>query len=164
MKIIKELIPYVIIIILVLIIRTYIITPVIVQGTSMSNTLEDQDILFLNKFDTSYERFDIVVLEHDSSKLVKRIIGLPGEHIYCEDNKIYIDGQLIEEDYITEKTEDFDILNAGLTVIPEGYYFVLGDNRTNSTDSRSIGLISEEDIEGTTNFRIFPLNYFGFFN
>ena len=79
MKKIKELIPYILIISLVILIRTFIITPVRVDGPSMEDTLENGDILLLQKFNNNYQRFDIVVLNYNNEKLVKRIIGLPGE-------------------------------------------------------------------------------------
>ena len=83
-----------------------------------------------------------------------------------KDNKLYIDDKYIEEDFLknNQETYDFKLEEIGYKKIPKGYYFVMGDNRTNSTDSRYIGLISEKDIEGTTNFAIFPLNKFGNFN
>ena len=77
-KIIKEVYPYIIIIVCVVLFRTFIATPVRVDGNSMNDTLNNNDILILNKLDTSYERFDIVVINYGNTKLVKRIIGLPG--------------------------------------------------------------------------------------
>lgn len=160
MKILKEIIPYVVIVVVVLIIRTYIVTPVKVQGDSMVPTLKDKEILLLKKYDTKYERFDIIVFKTDDSKLVKRVIGLPGEHVKYVDNKLYINNKIVK-DVVIEKTEDFDLNSIGHNKIPEGYYFVLGDNRDNSTDSRLIGLISEKTILGTTNFSVFPFSNFG---
>ena len=90
MKKIKELIPYILIITLVILIRTFIITPVRVDGPSMEDTLENGDILLLQKFNDNYQRFDIVVLNYNNEKLVKRIIGLPGEKVAFIDNKLYI--------------------------------------------------------------------------
>ena len=76
------------------------------------------------------------------------------------DNKLYINNKIVK-DVVIEKTEDFDLNSIGHNKIPEGYYFVLGDNRDNSTDSRLIGLISEKTILGTTSFSIFPFSDFG---
>jgi signal peptidase I len=160
MKVIKEIIPYVLIVVAVVTIRMFIITPVKVQGDSMTPTLNDKEILLLKKYDTKYERFDIVVFKTDDSKLVKRVIGLPGEHIKYVDNKLYVNNKIVE-DAIEGETEDFDLNYIGYDRIPEGYYFVLGDNRGNSTDSRLIGLISKKSMLGTTNFSIFPFNDFG---
>jgi len=161
MKFIKNLIPYIIIFAIVVIIRTYIVTPVKVVGSSMVPTLEDKELLLLKKYDHKFERFEIVVFSYGESKLVKRVIGLPGEHVKYEDNKLYINNKLVEEKFISVKTSDFDLKQLGYDVIPEGYYFVVGDNRNNSKDSRMIGLVSKDDILGSTSFSFFPLNRFG---
>ena len=106
---IKELIPYVIIIVVVVLIRSFIITPVQVDGNSMYPTLKDNEILLLKKYDKKYKRFDIVVLNYNNSKLIKRIIGLPGEHIEYKDNKLYIDGKYIKENFKRNtETSDFE--------------------------------------------------------
>jgi len=162
MKIIKEIIPYIIVVVTVIIIRTYIITPVRVDGTSMYPTLENNQILLLKKFDKKIERFELIVIEYDYTKLIKRVVGLPGEHVKYVDNSLYINDKLIKEDFIDTTTKDFDLSSLGVDVIPEGYYFVMGDNRNNSIDSRTIGLISKDEILGTTSFSIFPFNRFGF--
>jgi signal peptidase I len=151
-KIIKDIIPYIIIIAVVVIIRTFIATPVKVDGKSMTPTFNDGEILLLNKFDHSYQRFNVIVFQYKGEKLVKRIVGLPGETIQYENNQLYVNGELVEETFTHEVTEDFQ-LN---TTIPAHYYFVLGDNRLDSLDSRYIGLISEDDIEGVIGFSIFP--------
>lgn len=165
MKFIKELIPYVIIIITVVLIRTFIVTPVQVDGLSMYPTLKDNEILLLKKYDKDYKRFDIVVLKYKNDKLIKRIIGLPGESIKYVDDKLYVNDKLVEENFSKNtETDDFDIsylLNEEETKIPDNMYFVVGDNRDNSTDSRIIGLINKEDIEGTVDFALFPFNKFG---
>ena len=89
-KIIKELYPYVIIVIVVVLFRTFIATPVRVDGDSMNTTLKNKDIVILNKLDKSIERFDIVIIDFDGYKLVKRVIALPGESIKYEDNSFEI--------------------------------------------------------------------------
>lgn len=165
MKFIKELIPYVIIIVIVVLIRTFIVTPVQVDGISMYPTLKDNEILLLKKYDKDYKRFDIVVLKYKNDKLIKRIIGLPGEHVKYINNKLYVNDKLVKENFSKNtETDDFDIsylLNEEETKIPDNMYFVVGDNRDNSTDSRIIGLINKEDIEGTVDFALFPFNKFG---
>lgn len=155
-NILEELIPYVVIVIFVVLIRTFIATPVRVDGDSMNPTLENKELLLLQKFSTNYNRFDIVVFRYNNDKLVKRVIGLPGDYIEYKDDKLYVNGEVIEENYIHKKTSDFKLEDFGYNKIPEGKYFVLGDNRTNSLDSRYIGLIDESDIEGIVKISIFP--------
>lgn len=162
MKLVKEIVPYVIIVIVVVLIRSFVVTPVQVDGDSMYPTLINNEILILKKYDKSYERFDIVVFNYNDSKLVKRIIGLPGENIFYKNNQLYINNKKINDVNLNVLTNDFNLDDLGYTKIPEGYYFVLGDNRINSLDSRVIGLISEEDILGVANFSIFPFDKFGF--
>lgn len=159
-KFIKEIIPYLIIAIVVIVIRTFIATPVIVVGDSMNPTLKDGNLLLLNKFDYKFndiERYDIVVIKTKKEELIKRIIGLPGEHIEYKDNSLYINNKKTKSEY-NFKTDDFkleDICNC--TEIPEDKYLVLGDNRGNSLDSRLLGLIDKKDIKGSTHISIFPV-------
>lgn len=155
MKIIKELIPYAVILLVVVLIRSFIATPVVVSGSSMDETLNDGDILLLTKFDKEYERFDIIVFDYNDTKLVKRIIGLPGEHVKYEDGILYINNEKVDDEfgYITS---NYDLNYLGHDIIPEGYYFVLGDNRTKSSDSRMIGLVSKDVIDGIASFGIWP--------
>lgn len=155
MKFIKDTIPYIIILISVIIIRTFIVTPVIVNGESMYDTLKDKDILLLKKYDKKYDRNEIIVFNYNNSKLVKRIIGLPGEYVSYKNGKLYINGEEFQDNF-SYLTYDFELSDLGYKVIPEGYYFVLGDNRTRSSDSRMIGLIKKEDILGSTSFSILP--------
>lgn len=169
-KILKELYPYVIIVVVVVLFRTFIATPVRVDGSSMDSTLKDGDILILNKLNNSYERFDVVVvnvnIDGNTSKLVKRIIGLPGESIEYKDNELYINGEIME-DVDTARTSDFTLKELyNINKLPNNYYFVMGDNRGYSRDSRdyTVGLIKEEDIVGTTTIRIYPFNKIGSFN
>lgn len=161
MKFIKENLIYIIIIFLIIAIRIFIITPVMVDGNSMYPTLNDREILLLKKYDKKYDRFDIVVLKYNDEKLVKRIIGLPGEKVYYKHNTLYIDGKKIIEDFNHDETDNFNITDLGYTKIPDDYYLVLGDNRDDSLDSRIIGLINKEDIQGTVGIRLFPFNKFG---
>jgi len=160
MKFIKEIIPYIIVVLVAIFIRTFIVTPVQVDGQSMYPTLDDNEILLLKKYDHSYERFDIIVFNYNNSKLVKRIIGLPGEYVEYKNNKLYINNkEMVFE--LEAYTYDFELSELGYKQIPDDYYLVLGDNRTNSIDSRRIGLIPKENILGTTNFVVFPFDKFG---
>ena len=88
MKRIKEAIPYIVIILVVVLIRSFIVTPVRVSGTSMYPTLDNGQVLILNKLDKDYERMDIVVFDYNGERLIKRVIALPGEKIKIEDNTI----------------------------------------------------------------------------
>ena len=159
-KLIKDLIPYVVIIIVVVLIRTYIVTPVIVVGDSMVPTLKDNQVLLLNKFDYKFnkiERYDIVVIEVEGSEIIKRIIGLPGEIIEYRNNTLYINGHE-EETIYNFDTEDFNLESiCNCEKIPQDKYLVLGDNRTVSSDSRIIGLIDKENIKGSTTISIWPI-------
>ena len=166
-KIIKELYPYVIIVVVVVLFRTFIATPVRVDGSSMDSTLKNGDILILNKLDNEYERFDVVVVnvkfDGKKSKLVKRIIGLPGENIEYKDNELYINEKKLE-DVTSSRTSDFTLKELyNINNIPDNYYFVMGDNRGYSRDSRdyTVGLIKKDDIIGTTTIRIYPFNKIG---
>ncbi len=159
-KIIKTLLPYIVIVVVVVLIRTFIITPVIVVGDSMYPTLDDGQILLLNKIDYKFndiERFDIVVIKLEKNEIIKRIIGLPGETVEYRNNVLYINGHEIENEYNFE-TDDFTLKSiCNCSKIPDGKYLVLGDNRTVSSDSRIIGLIDEKDIKGKTTISLWPV-------
>ncbi len=163
----KEIIIYVSIFLLIIIIRTFIVTPIRVNGDSMNPTLKDGEIMILNKIGYSIngvERFDIVVVDYNGDKLIKRVIGLPGETLKYENNILYINGQEVEEPYLNESTEDFNITSLGYSKIPRDCYFVLGDNRDDSKDSRIIGCVSEKQIKGKTSLVILPFSDAGYRN
>ncbi len=170
MKIFKEVMSYVIIILIVILIRIFIATPVKVDGSSMFPTLKNNDVLIEKKFDKSFDRFDIVVINYKKDKLVKRVIGLPGETVrisvtHVGNNvvsKIYINGEVLEENYGYEPIRDGGSASQEIK-LGDNEYFVLGDNRNNSSDSRFIGVINKKDIKGVTNFRLFPFKNFGKF-
>lgn len=162
-KLIKDVYPYVIIIVCVLLFRIFIATPVRVDGDSMNDTLKNGQILILNKLNKQYNRFDIVVLKKNKEKLIKRIIGLPGDSIKYKDNELYINDKKID-DVSNIRTGDFDLKELyDIDEIPDNYYFVMGDNRTNSLDSRDyrVGLIKSSEIKGTVRIRLFPFNKIG---
>ena len=160
-KFIKELIPYIVIIVAVVLIRTFIVTPVIVVGDSMVPTLKENQILLLNKFDYKFneiERYDIVVIEVGNGEIIKRVIGLPGENIEYRDNTLYINGHE-EETIYNFDTENFSLKEiCNCDKIPQDKYLVLGDNREVSSDSRGpIGLIDKDAIKGSTKISIWPI-------
>lgn len=175
--------------ILFIFIRTFLFFPFEVVGQSMEPTLLSGDRLILNRLGT-VDRFDVVVFPapddpNSGEEYVKRIIGLPGDEIkYIEDN-LYINGNLINERYLepskeelqkkleenpeqvtfTQITNDFsllDISSGDSAVVPPDTYFVLGDNRQNSKDSRVFGFLNQETVEGTASLRIWPLDRIGF--
>ncbi|MCD7814035.1 MAG: signal peptidase I [Lachnospiraceae bacterium] len=142
----------------------------VVDGRSMNDTLQDGDNLIVEKLSYRFgdpQRFDIIVFQpyEDSSELyIKRIIGLPGETVRIDaDGSIYIDGELLEEDYGRETIENPGRASEEIT-LGEDEYFVLGDNRNNSTDSRTerVGNVSRDSIVGKAWLRIWPLSSFGF--
>lgn len=150
-------------------IRYFLFTPIVVDGESMMPTLEDGDRMIVNKMG-DLNRFDIVVFHAPEGKdYIKRVIGLPGDYIEYKDDQLYINGKPIDEPYLDEYksqltegtlTQDFTLqdIDPTLEVIPEGYVFVMGDNRRYSKDSRHIGIVSEEKIIGKTNIVFWPLN------
>lgn len=162
---VKELLSYIVIIVVVVLFRTFIATPVIVDGDSMLPNLKDNQVMILYKLPKELKRFDIVVVEHkvqgQKENLVKRIIGLPGEDVEYKNNKLYINDKEVEEEFIVCETNDFNLASLGYLEIPEDYYFVVGDNRGDSLDSRILGLIPRDEIEGKIVFSLFPFNTFG---
>lgn len=157
MKIVKEIIPYLIIIVVVILIRTFIITPVRVDGASMNKTLENGQILLLYKLG-SIKRFDIVVLDEEIEDeiIIKRIIGMPNDTVEIKNGVLYINDKEIEEEYAYGETSDYDKITLG-----DDEYFILGDNRPISKDSRYFGPVKKDEIIGKVIFRLWPINKFG---
>ncbi|CDF20613.1 signal peptidase IB [Clostridium sp. CAG:609] len=154
---IKEISPYVLIVVVIVVIRIFIATPVKVDGDSMYNTLNDNDIVLLSKL-SSIDRFDIIVLKENDNNatIIKRVIGMPGDKVKIRNNKIYINNKIIEDEYAYGETSDYDEITLG-----DDEYFVLGDNRLISKDSRYFGAIKKSDIKGKAVFRLFPFTRFG---
>ena len=164
MKNLKNVLSYVIVIVLALLIKEYIFSPIKVNGSSMYPTLEDGDIMILNEIGyhlNGINRFDIVVVKKDNDRIIKRVIGLPGETVSYKDNKLYINGNEVKEDFTHDITHNFDLSEIDVEVIPEDYYFVVGDNRGNSKDSRMIGLVSKSEIKGKTSLILYPFKKIG---
>lgn len=137
----------------IIIIRTFILDQVTVNGVSMYNTFSDGDVLLVQKVNIDpLKRFDIVIIQNNYFTIIKRVIGLPGETISINES-VYIDGILLENDY-GETIKDGGIANEKI-VLEEDEYFVLGDNRNNSIDSRTLGTINIEKIKGKVIFQIF---------
>ncbi len=139
-----------------------------VNGDSMNVTLEDGDNLIVDKLSYRFkdpERYDIIVFPYqyqEKTYYIKRIIGLPGETVQVIDGLVYIDGEMLDESYGKEVMEYAGVVSEPIT-LGEDEYFVLGDNRNNSSDSRdpSVGNIHEDQIIGKAFIRIWPLNKFG---
>ena len=160
----KNAFSYVIVISIALLVKQYVFSPIRVNGSSMNPTLNDGDIMILNEIGyhlKGVERFDIVVVNYDGEKLIKRVIGLPGETVEYKDDKLFINDKEIYENFKHDITHNFSLSEIDKDVIPEDYYFVVGDNRGNSKDSRSIGLIHKNQIRGKTNFILYPHNKIG---
>ena len=142
-----------------------------VEGASMENTLHNGDNLIVYKLSYRFrdpERFDIIVFPFQyqaNTYYIKRIIGLPGETVQImEDGSIYINGEKMEESYGREVIQPETIGRAAEPIVlGEDEYFVMGDNRNNSSDSRTdiVGNIKREDIIGKAWLRIWPLSDFG---
>ena len=139
-----------------------------VSGESMENTLDDGDQLIVDKVTYRFhapERYDIIVFPFrykDNTYYIKRIIGLPGETVQIVDGEIYINGEVLQESYGREVMQDAGLAAEPIT-LGDDEYFVLGDNRNYSSDSRdpSVALIHRKEIVGRAWLRIWPLSSFG---
>lgn len=167
----ETIIYFAVILICVLLVQKFIVQPVEVNGSSMETTLSDQNHLLLEKVSYMFskpQRFDVIVFRpyEDDKELcyIKRVIALPNETVQIIGNIIYINGEPLQENYGNENV----IRDAGIASEPitlgEDEYFVLGDNRNNSKDSRNstVGPIKRDSILGRAWCRIWPINEFGF--
>lgn len=171
----------------IILVFAYILRPVTVEGHSMESTLQNKDKLIMTNFFYTPERGDIVIIDNKESwtyntegdlvsgeslattgvekHLIKRIIAVGGEtlDIDFETGMLTIDGEVLEEPYINNLTLNDEGAFLYPIQIPEGYYFVMGDNRQHSSDSRHplVGLVSEEQIMGKAVLRFSPLSNFG---
>lgn len=154
--------------IIAMVIKTFIFRPIFVKGSSMEPTLSDGEILVMWKLNyqfSSPKQGDIVIIKNDQDKLehkslIKRVVGLPHDEIKISDNKVYINGRLLDPDFTPFPTPSNGFKES---VVEEDKYFVMGDNRVNSRDSRdpSVGFIDRENIEGEAVFRLYPFNKIG---
>ena len=151
---------------LAFVVRTFIFEPVRVDGSSMLNTLTNNDFMIATKYDYLLgdpERFDVVICDYpntsDGKYRVKRVIGLPGETLELVAGELYINGEHLEQQFdMTDNAAYF-----GPYTVPEGHYFVMGDNRNNSKDSRStlVGALPRSMIRGHVRMVVFPLSHAG---
>jgi len=169
-----------------LVVRSIVFEPVRVDGASMNDTLADGEIMFVTKFDYSTtwfcfpwdsaeqaekaprwtfggnpNRFDVVVCRYPNrgaTNFVKRVIGLPGDTVELREGYLYLNGERIEEPYINDEYRTGRLNTFGPYTVPEGMYFVMGDHRNNSNDSRSVGPIERSMIVGHVRQVLYPFS------
>ena len=157
-------------VLIAIVLIVFIYQPVKVEGTSMMPTLTDQERIFINKFTYrfglgSIGRGDTVVFWYpqDTSKsYIKRVIGVPGDRVRVEGGQVYVNGVALSENYVPPENRDFSSWRDGEDqVVPEGRYFVLGDHRNQSSDSRMWGYVPRDNIYGRAVFVYWPLAKMG---
>jgi signal peptidase I len=167
-SLLRELVEVVVLAVILYFGISFAVQAVHVEGLSMFATLDDNDYLIANKIDYRLhapQRGDIIILRPptDNSKdFIKRIIALPGERLLISDGIVYINGHKLDEPYLPEAWTTLN--NWGGPdgeVVPPNDYFVMGDNRNRSQDSRIFGFIGRDRIDGRAWFRIWPLNHLG---
>lgn len=154
-------------VLIALVVILFLYQPVKVEGTSMEPALVDQERIFINKFAYRFglaeiERGDTVVFyfPQDTSKsYIKRVIGIPGDQVEIRRGEVFVNGQRIDEPYVPEEYRDRTSMKP--IVVPEGEYFVLGDHRRSSNDSRTWGTVPARYIYGKAVFVYWPLNRLG---
>jgi len=144
---------------------TFLYQPVKVEGTSMAPQLHDQDRLFINKFAYNFEKIerdDVVVFYYprDTQKsYIKRVIGLPGDTVRIVDGQVYVNGAAVEEPYVPVRYRDVRSMDE--FKVPAGEYFVMGDHRSISSDSRDFGPVARGLIYGKAAFVYWPREEMG---
>ena len=144
------------------VIRTFLFEPVRVDGGSMLETLQNGEVMFVTKYDylgKDPERFDVVICHYPdrgTTNFVKRVVGLPGDTVEIKDGYLYVNGTKYGETYIEHRP----LTDFPATEVPEGCYFVMGDNRSNSHDSRAydVGPLTRSQILGHVRQVIFPFS------
>jgi signal peptidase I len=169
-SLLRELVEVVVLAVILYFGISFAVQAVHVEGLSMFATLDDNDYLIANKIDYRLhapQRGDIIILRPptDNSKdFIKRIIALPGERLLISSGFVYINGHKLDEPYLPEQWTSLNNWSPGGpdgTIVPANEYFVMGDNRNRSQDSRTFGFISRDRIDGRAWFRIWPLANFG---
>lgn len=165
-----------VLLVVVIVVLRNVMGTVLVKGSSMEPNFYHGDFVFINKLSTSFgtlKKGDIVIcrLNDEKKNIIKRVIGLPGDVIDLRDNgdeedtiySLYINGELVKEGYIKAPMDTKGNIEYPYTV-PENSYFVMGDNRNASSDSRrkSVGAIPKENLMGKVVFRLYPFSSIGF--
>ena len=149
------------VIFLMLIARIFVFPVYSIDGASMDYTLQhNEKVMGIKMFDV--ERFDIVIVQvpEANKRYVKRVIGLPGDKIEYKNDQLFINGEFIEEAFLSEKKKEWDLFTDDFTVekVPNGEYFIMGDNRRNSIDSRHIGTVSRNQVISKVILIYWPLD------
>jgi signal peptidase I len=150
---------------LAVVIIIFFYQPVKVEGTSMTPLISDQERIFINKFVYRFEpieRGDVVVFWYplDRSKsFIKRVVGLPEDNVEIRDGQVYVNDKLLPEPYVPPESADFGSMSSER--IPKGEYFVMGDHRISSNDSRIFGPVPRKFIYGKAVFAYWPVDHFG---
>lgn len=153
---------------IVVFVRYFLLIPINVAGDSMSPQLEPNSYIVYGPY-AKIERFDIILFhDNQGESYIKRIIGLPGETLAYRDDQLYINGEALEEPHLAENrnsnqllTPDFELESlTGEKEIPEDSYFVMGDNRSRSKDSRMFGFVPQGAINGKARMVIYPFDAF----
>lgn len=157
-----------------IVLRNFVFIPVVIDGTSMAPTIEGNDRILMTSF-SSVKRFDVIVFRDSKDRIyVKRVIGLPGETISYKDDVLYVNDKKIDEKFLSnyqdEKanknelwTSDFKLEEiTNKRTVPKDHFFVLGDNRRSSKDSRYFGTINENQMIGKVIFIYGPREHIGF--
>ncbi|MEK4301037.1 signal peptidase I [Oceanobacillus sp. FSL W8-0428] len=153
------------------IVRAFLFENYVVNGKSMEPTLYDGNLMMVNTVTSNISnihRFDVIVFHAtEENDYVKRVVGLPGETVEYKDDQLYVNGEYIAEDFLEEEkdnaetkplTEDFTLLEiTGEETVPEDQIFVLGDNRGDSLDSRSIGFVPVDEVVGKVDITYWPI-------
>jgi signal peptidase I len=161
-----------IVVVLALLVMVYlfIMSPQEIQGASMEPNLHNGEYILTNKISYKFRdplRGDIVVFKSPMNKeidYIKRVIGLPGDTVSLHNNALWVNGEKVDEPYLAAGTQIFGeayLADGQSITVPPGTYFVCGDNRAHSSDSREFGPIAKEDFIGVALFRYFPFSLMG---
>ena len=149
---------FLLLVMIIILFKIFIFNFILVKGDSMNPKYKNNDFMFLNKIIYSFKsirRGEVIVLKYRNNDLIKRVIGLPNDKIKVENGKLYINNKEVKENYINSYTASYDFDEITLK---DNEYFVMGDNRYNSYDSRNFGTIMKNDIIGRVEFKIFPFD------